>query len=401
MTRRKIVYRYGSVFALMLSMLSPALIAKPGVDTLAHVQNVVRHFDAYAMQALQEANIPGAAIAIVKGNDIVYLKGFGVRQIGKPEKIDAHTAFRIASVSKGFASILTALFVEDGKLSWNDPVIKFLPKFSLRDAGNTRALTLKHLLNHTTGLPPHAFDNLIEAQEPLPTIINRLKELRLGCRVGECYSYQNVMYGLIGEILREATGYTYEHLVVTRLLVPLEMYDASLSWEEMVANPNHASPHVRRRGGWQAVQIRPTYYSVPAAAGINASITDMAKWLRALLGERPEVIPPSVIKQVSQPQVRTPRERRRPHWNGHIRNAHYGMGWRIFDYAGNPLVFHSGGLRGYVAQIAILPQHNVGIAILMNSSASNGLMPLFLDMYLGLKSLTPEQESTFDESDLN
>lgn len=401
MTRRMIVNRYGSVFTFFLCILAPALAAQSGADSLAHVQNVVRHFDEYAVQALQEADIPGAAIAIVKGNDIVYLKGFGVRQAEQPAKVDAHTAFRIASVSKGFASVLTALFVEQGKLRWDDPVIKFMPKFSLRDAGNTRALTITHLLNHTTGLPPHAFDNLIEAQLPLPTIISRLKEVRMGCRVGECYGYQNVMYGLIGEILREATGYTYEHLVVTRLFVPLEMYDASLSWEELVADPNHAWPHVRRRGGWQAVQIKPTYYSVPAAAGINASITDMANWLRALLGQRPEVIPPRVIEQVSQPLVRTPRERRRPHWNGHIRNAHYGMGWRIFNYAGNTLVFHSGGLRGYVAQLAILPEHNVGIAILLNCGESNGLMPTFLDMYLGLKSLTPLQETAFDESDLN
>ncbi|MDZ7267230.1 MAG: beta-lactamase family protein [candidate division KSB1 bacterium] len=365
------------------------------------MQEIIRQYDEYVVKTLQEADIPGAAIAIVKGGNIVYLKTFGVREFGRPEKIDPHTVFRVASVSKGFAAILTALFVEEGKLRWEDPVIKYLPRFSLRDAQNTRALTITHLLNHTTGLPPHTYDHLIEAQVPFESIISRIKEVRLSCGVGTCYAYQNVMYGLIGEVLRQATGYTYEHLLLTRLFVPLEMYDASSSREELLASRNHASPHVRRHRGWRVLEVKPTYYSVPAAAGVNASITDLAKWMSALLGARPEVLPPTVIRQVTKPLVPTPRERRRPHWNGHIRAAHYGLGWRIFDYAGHTLIFHSGGLRGYVAQLAWLPEHNLGMALLSNCSESNGLMPAFLDMYLGLNRGLHDETRQFEERELN
>lgn len=400
MKRRTAVCLLGKLLTHLLVLLAPAS-ALPGADSTAAMQRLIRQYDEYAMKTLQEAGIPGAAIAIVNGDKIVYLKSFGVREFGRPEKIDPHTVFRIASVSKGFASILTALFVEEGKLRWEDPVIKYLPRFSLRDAYNTRALTVTHLLNHTTGLPPHTYDNLIEAQVPIERIIARLKEVRTSCRVGECYSYQNVMYGLIGEVLRQATGYTYEHLLVTRLFVPLEMYDASTSREELLASRNHASPHVRRDSGWRVVEVKPTYYSVPAAAGINASITDLAKWMSALLGARPEVVPPKVVQQVTKPLVRTPRERRRPHWNGHIRSAHYGLGWRLFDYAGNTLIFHSGGLRGYVAQVALLPEHNIGMALLLNCSESNGLMPAFLDMYLGLHRGLHSGREQFEEHDLN
>ncbi|MCG3158028.1 MAG: Protein flp [bacterium] len=400
MNRRTAVCFLGSMLTHLLVLLAPAS-ALPGADSTAEMQRIIRQYDEYVVKTLQEAGIPGAAIAIVKGGNLVYLKSFGVREFGRPEKIDPHTVFRIASVSKGFAAILTALFVEEGKLRWEDPVIKYLPRFSLRDDHNSRALTVTHLLNHTTGLPPHTYDNLIEAQVPIESIIARLKEVRISCRVGDCYGYQNVMYGLIGEVLRQATGYTYEHLLLTRLLVPLEMYDASTSREELLASRNHASPHVRRHSGWRVVEVKPTYYSVPAAAGVNASITDLAKWMSALLGARPEVLSPEVVQQVTKPLVRTPRERRRPHWNGHIRSAHYGLGWRIFDYAGNTLVFHSGGLRGYVAQLALLPEHNVGMALLLNCSESNGLMPAFLDMYLGLNRGQHGGQEQFEEHDLN
>jgi beta-lactamase class C len=346
-----------------------------------HFYNVIQQYDQFVETKLVELGAPGAAIAIVSGDSIVYMKGFGVRENRRAETVDPHTVFRIASLSKGFAAVLTGLLVQDSLLHWNDKVVKYLPDLSLKDAINTKNLTIRHVLSHTTGLPSHTYDNLLDDNVPYDVIISKLREVPTSCRVGECYNYQNVVYSLIGKIIQSATGRDYAQLMKMRLLSPLGMKDASLDYATLVANANHASPHVRRRNEWLPTAIKETYYSAAPAAGINASIADMAQWLRALLGWKPNILPPAVIEEVSNPVIKTRRELRRYHWNGRARHAYYGLGWRIFDYAGTKLVFHSGGLRGYAAQIAFVPEQNLGIVVLLNANIENIFVSTFLDMY--------------------
>jgi beta-lactamase class C len=159
------------------------------------------------------------------------------------------------------------------------------------------------------------------------------------------------------------------------------MKDASLDYATLVANADHASPHIRRRRRWVSTPVNESYYAVTPAAGINASIADMAQWLKALLGQRPEIVSPAVLQDVSQPAIKTRRELRRYYWNGHVRHAYYGLGWRILDYSGVKIIFHAGGLKGYVAQIAFVPEHNLGIVVLLNSSIENIFVSTFFDMY--------------------
>ena len=348
-----------------------------------HLHSVIKEYDQFAETKLAELEAPGAAIAIVSGDSIVYMKGFGVRKVGRPEAIDLHTVFRIASLSKGFAAVLTGLLVQDSLLHWNDKVVKYLPELSLKDARNTKNLTIRHVLSHTTGLPPHTYDNLLDDNVPYDKIIGQLREVTTSCPVGECYNYQNVVYSLIGKVIQSATGHDYAQLVKLRLFSPLGMKDASLDYNTLVTNVNHASPHVRvrRRKEWKPTEVKATYYSAAPAAGVNASIFDMAQWLRALLGYKPNVLPPAIIEEVSNPVIKTRGELRRYHWNGHARHAYYALGWRVFDYAGTKLVFHSGGLRGYSAQIAFIPEQNLGIVILLNSNIENIFVSTFLDMY--------------------
>lgn len=346
-----------------------------------HLHNVIKNYDQFVETKLAELEAPGAAIAIVSGDSIVYMKGFGVRESGRVEKVNPHTVFRIASLSKGFAAVLTGLLVQDSLLQWDDKVVKYLPDLSLKDASNTKNLTIRHVLSHTAGLPAHAYDNLLDANVPFDAIVGQLREVPTICRAGECYNYQNVVYSLIGKIIQSATGRDYAQLVKLRLFSPLGMKDASLDYTTLVSNANHASPHIWRRKKWLPAAIKETYYSVAPAAGINASIADMAQWLRALLGSKPNILPPAVIAEVSKPVIKTRRELRRYHWNGNARRAYYAMGWRVFDYAGTKLVFHSGGLRGYVSQIAFMPEQNLGIAVLLNANIENIFVSTFLDMY--------------------
>lgn len=361
---------------------SPISPSTPGLPAVP--DRLLAQYEAHVDSFLAETKIPGVAIAIVRADQIVYMKGFGRRSTSAPEPVDVNTVFRIASLSKGFAAVLTGMLVHDRVLHWDDRVRNYLPDFTLKNPANARALTIRHLLSHTSGLTAHAYDGMIEDNVAFEKIARHLRDAPITGGVGEFYSYQNVAYSLIAPIIAHATGKAYQELLTERIFKPLGMTNASLSKAGLLASGNFAHPHVMRNAQWLPTNVRDTYYSVSPAAGINASVRDMALWLRALMGGAPEVIPPQLVQEVIAPAVITPRERRRFNWNRRLRAAHYGLGWRIFDYAGHKLVFHSGGLRGYLSQIAFLPEEKIGIVVLQNSSSGNPLVYEFLDRYLGL-----------------
>jgi beta-lactamase class C len=359
------------------------------------LDNLLIKYDSEVSRFFAESNLPGAAIAIVAEDSILYMKGFGSRKVGEAEAIDANTVFRIASVSKGFASVLTGLLVKDRILNWDDRVTAYLPNFSLKDSTNTRELTIRHILSHTSGLIPHAYDNLLEARIRFEDVARKLKEVNIVSPVGKFYAYQNVVYSLIGPIIRTATGREYQDVLMQRLLKPLGMKNTSLSRAGLTASGNFATPHIKKYGKWLPTNIKDTYYSAPPAAGINASIHDMAQWLRALVGGMPDVVPPDVVQEVSEPLIETPYEMYRFNWNRRIGSSYYGMGWRVFDYAGRKLIFHSGGIRGYISQIAFLPKEKIGIVVLQNSWGGFEFAYKFLDMYLNLDKPEPNRQNNF------
>ena len=378
------LFRLIIVLGVLLSTLPEAPTSHSTPNLVPAPDQLLVQYEAYVDSFLAESQVPGVAIAIVSADRILYMKGFGHRAVNSPEKIDINTAFRVASLSKGFAAVLTGMLVQDHVLRWDDRVRKFLPDFTLKNPVNASELTIRHLLSHTSGLVAHAYDSMIEDNVALDKIAQHLQEVPITSAVGKLYSYQNVAYSLIAPIVATATGKAYQELVAERIFKPLGMVNASLSKAGLLASGNFAYPHVRRNAQWLPANVRDTYYTVAPAAGVNASVHDMALWLRALMGGMPEVISPQLVEEVSAPVVATPRERRRFNWNRRLRSAYYGLGWRVFDYAGHKLVFHSGGVRGYLAQIAFLPEEKIGIVVLQNSGSGNPLVYEFLDRYLNL-----------------
>ena len=353
---------------------------KKTIDT----DGVVAEFDAHVSVFIKGQKAPGVAIAIVVEGQIVFMKGYGVTKIGGTDRIDIHTAFRIASLSKSFAAVLTGLLVEDGLIGWDDKVTTYLPRILLTDRSNTENLTIRHILSHTSGLLPHAYDNLIEAKVPFEKIIGELKNVAIICPVGKCYAYQNVVYSLISPIIESATKQNYLKLLKNRIVLPLGMTDVSFSRHELVATSNYAHPHIKRDGEWTPTVVKDTYYSVQPAAGINASIHDMAQWLTALVSNGPTIISPEIMNEICEPLITTKTELKRFNWRDRLRSASYGMGWRIFNYEGHTMVFHSGGLRGYLSALAFLPEYKTGIVVLQNACFDNHLIYDFIDIYLKL-----------------
>ncbi len=328
---------------------------------------------------LAEEGVPGGAFAVVQGPRVIHAAGFGVQRAGDLTPVDPETVFRLASVSKPFAGQLTGLIVRDGYLSWDDPVNRFLPEFRLRQPGHADQLRIHHLLSHTAGVVSNAYDNMLNDSQPLERILPRFADLDPVCQPGSCYTYQNVLFALVGPAIEHGTGRAFDELLRERIFVPLGMHQASIGSAGYQAASNRATPHVRRGERWLPTEVNENYYRVGPAAGINASALDLGQWLTAQLGFRPDVIPPELVIETTEPRTRTLRDLRRRGWRDLLDDAHYGLGWRIYTVGGERIVLHSGWVRGFMADVAFAPERGIGLAVLINAESGvlNDITTLF------------------------
>jgi beta-lactamase class C len=347
------------------------------------LQQLLNDYDNEITNLSREANTPGAAVVVIQDSTIVFLKAYGVKTAGTSDSIDVNTVFRIASVSKCFAAFLAGILVEDSVLSWDNPVVSYVPNFALKSPSETQHLLIRNVLSHTTGLPYHAYTNMVEEGIALDTMLSWLKNVDLVSKVGSMYSYQNVAYSVIGPVIQSATGKTYESLMQEKVFGPLKMETASIDYASIMQNPNIARPHLRRSRKWRPAKITDTYYNVAPAGGINASISDMAQWMIALLGNREEVISRSTLNQLFTPVVRA-RSKNRNYGRMHrLSDSFYGLGWRILYYPNDTLIYHGGYVNGYRSEVALNPKDKIAVCILANAPgelADNGI-PLFFNLF--------------------
>ncbi len=375
-------------------LVNPAAIAKDPAP-------IASEFAKWLDQLEQSDKVSGLAVAIVKDDDVLLERGIGYADWQKREPVDTGTVFRLASLSKAFATTLAGMLVEDGVLSWNTRIAEMLPTFALADVDGGQKLTVRDILSHRVGLPHNTYDRLIEQDEPYPVLVERLREVPMTCAVGDCYGYQNIAFSLIGDVTYAATGDFFYHQVEKRVFHPLGMATATYGRDALENSPRWARPHRRAGKGWQSFQPNERYYHMPPAAGVNASIVDMRKWLVAQMGGEPAVLAPALLDETHAPIVATPREKTSTPWRkGRLLDAQYALGWRIYDYAGEPMVFHAGAVQGYRALIAFLPERRFGMVMLWNceSAAPYGLMPMLFDRYLGLPRVDWADIGDVDES---
>lgn len=332
-------------------------------------ERVSADFKAFFLERIAAENITGAAYAIATPEGVVDTGAAGFTDSSGRQRIDDNTVFRVASVSKTFAAGLAGVLVQEGQFSWDDRVVDYVPGFRIK--GDSSRVRIQHLLGQSTGLVPHAYDNLLEDGVPLEQIEQRYRELSFICPPGECYSYQNSIFSLIESVIERSTAQSYDRLMEEKIFRPLDMQTASIGYEALVNNPNHARPHVKSGGQWKTVAVKPNYYRVAPAAGVNASALDMGKWLSAQMGGQPRVLDPAVIATLTLPRVATTRDRYREHWRDMLSEAHYGLGWRIYRLGDHEIAYHSGWVSGYRADIAWSASHGIGIAVLMNVEGSS------------------------------
>ncbi|MEO8669926.1 MAG: serine hydrolase [Tahibacter sp.] len=364
--------------------MSASLVAVPPGDA-AHLAatDMAGWLDAVQGSGL----IAGLAVAVVDNDQVLLQRGVGFADASTQAPVTPDTVFRLASLSKSFAATLAGLLINDGYLSWDTRVGSVLPTFALKDAAASEQLTIRDILSHRVGLPHNTYDGLLEQDEPYELLVDRLRDVDPICHVGDCYSYQNIAFSLLGDVTYAVTGDFFYHQVEKRVFHPLGMNTATYGRDSLEASSDWARPHVRRGRNWQPFQPRESYYHVAPAAGVNASIKDMTQYLIAQMGGRPDVLPQTLLDTLHTPLVATPTELRASPWRrGRLLDAEYALGWRIYNYAGETLIFHAGAVQGYRGIIAFLPKQKFGAVMLWNceSALPTGLLPMLLDRYLGL-----------------
>lgn len=368
---------------------APAVAAPPSPPRLARREQkaLADRIERLAERILREAGGSGMAIAIVQDDAVLLERGFGVTDVGSGEKVDTDTVFRLASLSKAFAGTVAAMLAQEGALQWDARIVDHLPAFKLRNIHSAQTLSVEDILSHRVGLPYNTFDRLLEQDEPYPLLVAKLGEIDPVCEAGECYGYQNIAFSLIGDMVFATTGDFYTHQVEKRIFHPLGMYTATYGRDGLEASARWARPHIRRNGRWTPVRPKETYYRIPPAAGVNASVHDLSLWMRAHLGQAPEVMDSALLDTVHAPLVATPGELGGSAWRRErLRDAHYALGWRIYDYSGHTLVYHGGAVQGYRAVMGLLPERGFGMVVLWNSESAvpGGLLATALDQVLKL-----------------
>lgn len=326
-----------------------------------------RALDARLQRLAREPNMVGLAVGVVENGRITFLSGYGETAAGSNERVTPETVFRWASVSKGVASTMIAKLAEQGKVDLGAPVVNYAPGLKLPAGAEYRA-SVRDLLSHRLGLYRNALDNKLEEGQQPAKLRTELAALNLICPPGTCWSYQNIAYDASSEIVARATNQPFSEAVRQQLFAPIGMTSASMSRDGLVGARSWARPH---SAGRRPLEVLEPYYRVPAAGGINSNIKDMALWMIAQTGGMPAVLSPQVLQSVHQPLVRTPGERGRLRkFLERVGDAHYGLGWRSYDYAGHRIVGHRGGVSGYRSLILFDPARKSGVVALWNSNTS-------------------------------
>lgn len=331
----------------------------------------LQKLEAYIQKCMAEWEIPGMAVGIVKNDTLIFAKGFGVREIGKPEKVDENTMFGIASNTKAFTSAALATLVDEGKINWDDRVTNYIPYFELYDPFVTHEMTIRDLLCHRSGLKTFSGDLLWDATTyTRDEIIRRIKYLKPVYSFRSHYGYSNLMFLTAGEIIPKVTGKSYDDYVKEKFFEPLGMKNTNLTIKKHSDYKNLAIPHAKNEGKLVTVKYI-SWDNIAPAGGINSTVNDMSKWIKMQLNNgtqdnhlyftkeaQSEMWSAHTVEDISKFD-----EYMFPSMHFHS----YGLGWDLFDYHGKKIVNHSGGLDGMISQLVLVPEEKLGFVILTNS----------------------------------
>ena len=379
---------------------SDAGAASTTINSSAALPSQLQDFGAYVDSARKTFDVPGIAVAIVKDGKVVMEQGFGLREIGKPDKVDAHTLFAIASNTKAFTAAALQQLAEQGKLKMDDRVIDHLPWFRMSDPYVTHEMRIRDLLAHRSGLSLGAGDLLYWPPTSYTTkeVVERLRDVPIknGFRSG--YAYDNILFAVATLVIEQTSGQSYADYVRTHLFQPVGMDESLIDKTYLKPGMDVATGHAR--ANFENLEPVPpmAWLNDPGAGGIYASVHDLAKWMNVQLaggvlpGPEKDGKPARLFSEDSQQQMwsmLTPITINKPpipelapltpHFYG------YGESWFLSDYRNQRLVWHTGGWPGMVSRITLVPELHLGVVVLTNQesgAAFNAVTYRVLDAYL-------------------
>lgn len=382
-----------------------------------------KKIDRLTERVMQEFNVPGIAVAVVKDDRVVHMKGYGVRSVATGLKTDEHTLFAIASNTKAFTSAALGILVDEGKLRWDTKVADIIPEFRLYNSYVTEDFIIKDLLTHRSGLGEGAGDLMgwpDSADFSTAEIIHNLRYLKQASPFRTRYDYDNMLYIVAGEIVARISGQSWEEFVESRIMKPLGMTESAASFRRIKDRSNIIDAHVPVDGRLQVVpkQEAKKHNSV---GGIYSNVSDMSKWVMMQLnggrygntdihgytgndgsgdtdGRRVgrnaagRIFSAETHREMWTPQTVKPVGRVTPYRTNF---AFYGLGWNLSDINGYLQVSHTGGHAGIVTQVTMIPELKLGIIVLTNqeeASAFSAITNSIIDGYLGIRNLDRVKE---------
>ena len=385
----------GTFAVLLLLVVAWTAAAAPPADLDARIER--------AIKAHPQLQPPGLALAIVENGEVTVARGYGIKQAGQKTPVDEHTIFPIGSCGKAFTALTLALLVDEGKLSWEDKVVDRLPGFRLHDPYATAELTVRDLLVHRSGLGTGAGDLLAIGDSTITRreLMHQLRYIKPAHGFRERFAYDNVLYAVAGLLVEEVSGMTWEAFVEKRIFAPLGMKDSAVNSGQAVKRRNHAKLHARLDGPFRGlgtlvtIDAKKEDAAAAAPAGsIWSSASDMGKWLQVQLGHGTARGGKRLYSEQQATEMWTPvllddddyaafpsLAARTPALSA------YALGWTVQDYRGHKLIQHAGFVFGAKAVVVLLPEKNLGMALMVNSEDGAprwALVYQLLDHYLGL-----------------
>ncbi|MBC8321049.1 MAG: serine hydrolase [Bacteroidetes bacterium] len=366
------------------------------ISNTTNAQISAKEVDKLVENAMSKFYVAGVAVAIVKDGEIVHSKGYGVKSVETKEKVNEHTQFSIASNSKAFTTAALSILVDEGKLSWTDKVIDYIPEFRMYNPYVTENFIIQDLLSHRSGLGLGAGDLMFFPDGnnfTIDDVLTVYQYFKPESPFRTKFSYNNLLYIVAGEIISEVSGLSWEEFVKIRIIEPLNMDNSYSSLSQIIDRGNLATPHSTIDNELVAISQYDDMVN-GAAAGIYANVDDLTIWMLVQLnnGKYGDSLEKELFSEYSQREMwkihTTLNPSRSPRNNSHF--AGYGLGWGLSDNNGNMIVSHTGGMPGMLSKTVLIPDLNLGVVVLTNTSDGGAgvfasVSNTIVDSYLGLE----------------
>jgi len=356
------------IFAFLFVALSPNFAQRKGLPTQADTLNNINSF---ILSMMTEWKVPATSITIVKDGKLYYSSAYGLKNTAKNLTATINTLFPIASCTKSFTAVALGILADEGKLDWNKPIKEYMPDFQLFDDVATNKVTARDILSHRTGLPSHDFVWLFNNNDR-ETIFKTMKYLKPSKTLYAQYQYNNLMYNVAGVLIERLSGKTWENFIREKILIPLEMKSTVLTYQEMFKSPDYAMSYRLEKEQLVEAGFDSNVDAIGSAGSVKSNAVDMSNWLLMQLQngkfKGKQIISEKNLKENHTPiQVIYPTEAKYPE----LGFSSYGMGWKINVYRGNQRYQHNGSIDGFLSQMTVFPNNNLGIFITTNTDAAD------------------------------